>query len=108
MYYQLVQQFNRYNFFLDDGSYHEAKYSGIVKADKTRKVTKYSHCLSFCSVNQSCAAVLYEHSTTTCYMSHQPHVFYNYDIDGQVAFVKNANYNKLQLYEFKTNLTFGK
>ena len=41
-------------------------------------------------------------------MSHQPHVFYNYDIDGQVAFVKNANYNKLQLYEFKTNLTFGK
>ena len=41
-------------------------------------------------------------------MSHQPHVFYNYDIDGQVAFVKNANYNELVLYEFNTSLALRK
>ena len=59
--------------FLDNGRYHPQGYSALHKPDYEKSVPNLSFCLSLCSINQSCAAMSYNESTSTCYMSGVPH-----------------------------------
>ena len=72
---------------LDSGRYQSERYSGLVKPDFSTRAPKMDFCLSMCAVNSTCAAVLYNESTSICHMSGEPEV---QDISGAVpnAFVK--------------------
>ena len=58
---------------LDNGRYHPQGYSDLDEPDYEKSVPNLSFCLSLCSINQSCAAMSYNESTSTCYMSGVPH-----------------------------------
>ena len=61
------------SYFLDNGRYHPQGYSKLYQPDYEESVTDISFCLSLCSVNQSCAAMSYNESTSICSMSGLPH-----------------------------------
>ena len=78
----------KYFVILDDGRYYPQGYSKLYQPDYEKFVPDISYCLSLCSFNQSCAAMSYNESTSTCSMSGVPH-FLN------ISGVKHAAYWKL-------------
>ena len=83
---------------LDDGSYHPQGYSALHNPDYEKSVPNLSSCLSLCSVNQSCAAMSYNESTSTCYMSGVPH-FLNISGIKPAAYWKKAHPDGYNLTE---------
>ena len=54
---------------VDNGRYHPDGYYTLAVYDYVKSVPKLSDCLSLCSFNQSCAAMSYNDTALTCYMS---------------------------------------
>ena len=83
---------------LDNGRYHPQGYSDLDEPDYEKSVPNLSFCLSLCSINQSCAAMSYNESTSTCYMSGVPH-FLNISGVEPAAYWKIAHPHGFKLTE---------
>ena len=87
-----------YTIILDDGRYHHEMYTKLQKPDYQKPVPNRSYCLSLCSINQTCAAVLYNESTSVCHMSGVS-AFINNHVTEKKAFMKSAHVESFSLIE---------
>ena len=73
-------------------------YTSLQKPDYQKYVPNQSYCLSLCSINQTCAAVLYNESTSVCHMSGVS-AFINNHVTEKRAFMKSAHTDSFSLIE---------
>ena len=92
----------------DDERLVDSVYSGIRFPSTSIHLDQRRHCLTYCSMNRSCAALYYDETNKLCHMSDTPKMYNITNRPGYTARYKRAHLSEHRMWKLTIRSTVAK